>query len=131
MSEVYDWYGLQLLATLLWWALIKAKTGKHLYTLCSSSVCTCPSWLPHKQLLLIAAQKQRIFIALPVALAAGTMAGQFVVVRAAIALVVSLYHLVESSHTSRHGEYPVLYASWAMVLPAARLWPIAQNLQVF
>jgi hypothetical protein len=31
--------------------------------------------------------------------------------------MVSLYHLVESSLTRRHGEYPLLYNVWAMCLP--------------
>ncbi|CAK0876155.1 unnamed protein product [Prorocentrum cordatum] len=112
-----SWYALQLSAVLLWWALVKRKTGNHLYSLCSSSVITRPSWLSRHHLLLLVSHKRHIFVALPVALAAGTLAGQHALVRLLAALVVSLYHLTESSHTNRHGEYPMLYTSWAMVLP--------------
>lgn len=114
-----SWYALQLSAVLLWWALIKRKTGKHLYSLCSSSVITRPSWLSREALTLLVSHKRQIFLALPAALAAGAFAGQHALVRLLVALVVSLYHLSESSHTNRHGEYPVLYTAWAMVLPAS------------
>ncbi|EOD17695.1 hypothetical protein EMIHUDRAFT_102411 [Emiliania huxleyi CCMP1516] len=114
-----SWYALQLSAVLLWWALIKRMTGKHLYSLCSSSVITRPSWLSREALTLLVSHKRQIFLALPAALAAGAFAGQHALVRLLVALVVSLYHLSESSHTNRHGEYPVLYTAWAMVLPAS------------
>ena len=90
----HDWYGLQLSAVLLWWALIKAKTGKHLYSLCSSSVVTRPSWLPLNVLLTFASHKQPIFVALPVALLAGIFCRQCVVIRTLVALVVSVVFAV-------------------------------------
>ena len=46
-----------------------------------------------------------------------------------VAWMISLYHLVESSVTCRHGEYPLLYNAWAMCLPCqyahAVSWGIA------
>ena len=40
-------------------------------------------------------------------------------IRCVFALATSVYHLVESSASSRHGEYPWLYISWAWLLPDA------------
>jgi hypothetical protein len=53
------------------------------------------------------------------------------VLRFATALVTSVYHLIESSVTNRHGEFPLLYNAWAMLLPEAwaqaASWGIAIN----
>ena len=39
-------------------------------------------------------------------------------VRLTAAVAVSLYHLLESCGTNRHGEYPLLYNAVGMLLPA-------------
>ena len=110
-------YALQLLALGLWWVLLKLKTGKHLHDLCNSSVVTRPSWLPAAWLLQLVSCKRSVFLFLPAALALACLAADHVAARVVAALAVSAYHLVETSFTSRHGEYPVLYMAWAMVLP--------------
>ena len=43
--EHSSFYALQLGSVLVWWALVRRMTGKHLYDLCSGSVLTRPSWL--------------------------------------------------------------------------------------
>ena len=113
-----EYYALQLCAVVLWWGLIKATTGKHLYSLCNSSVLTRPSWLPPDKLILLASHKKLVILALPAALTLGAFAHEYIAIRSLVALTVSLYHLCETSFTSRHGEYPVLYSSWARVLPS-------------
>ena len=96
----------------------QATTGKHLYSLCNGSVLTRPSWLDADKLVLLTSHKKIVILAMPVALALGALAHEYAAIRCLVALAISLYHLVETAFTSRHGEYPVLYSSWAMVLPS-------------
>ena len=113
-----SFYALQLVSVVVWWLLVYRTTGKHLFSLCTGSVITRPSWLPPPWLLALAEYRRPIVTALPGALALGAIAGdEHVGVRVLVALAVSLYHLLETAHTSRHGEFPVLYCAWAMVLP--------------
>ena len=106
------------LAAVAFWLLLRRMIGKHLYDLASGSVITRPSWLPSSWLLRLVTYKCPVFVALPVALSLAAVAPSVLLARIAAALVVSAYHLLETAYTSRHGEYPVLYASWAAVLPA-------------
>lgn len=59
----------------------------------------------------------------------GCWGGEKLGIRVFAAAVMSLYHLVESSVTCRHGEYPILYNTWAMCFPSeyasAFSWGIA------
>ena len=112
-----SFYSMQLFAVALWWLLIHLKTKKPLYSLCNGSVVTRPSWLPTKYLFRIAANKRMIFLATPAALALGALFPQVQAVRCTVAVAVSVYHLLETSYTSRHGEFPILYTSWGCVLP--------------
>jgi hypothetical protein len=118
MFTHYRFYSLQLASVTLWWCLIRLATGKHLYSLCQGSVVTRPSWLAKRWLLLLASQRKFVVIAYPLSLVLGALGSEYTAVRALVALAVSLYHLLETSYTSRHGEYPVMYTSWVMVLPA-------------
>ena len=112
------YYALQLVAVGFWWALIKAMTGKPLYSLCNGSVVTAPSWLPAWHLLRLANYKKSVFLAMPLMLILGAAAPGFLAIRIAVALAVTLYHLLETAYTSRHGEYPILYTAWGCILPA-------------
>jgi len=136
----YQW---QFAATLVWWILVRALVKKNLDDITQGSVFTCPSWLSDRLLHQLQLPKHRriVFVASLFSLAVGggwgfAVAGvqppdqtQQVFVRFAVALVFSLYHLVESSVTHRHGEYPLLYNVWAMCLPSlyasAASWGIA------
>ena len=122
-------YSTQLVAVAFWWFLIRLATGKPLYSLCNGSVITRPSWLPKRVLIGIAAHKIKIFVAMPALLVVGARVSDALAVRLAVAAWISLYHLIETSYTSRHGEYPVLWTSWGCVLPPpfdqAAAWGVA------
>jgi len=58
-----------------------------------------------------------VYFFLFVSLACGAMFAEDMYVRVFVAFCISAYHLIESSVTNRHGEFPLLYNAWAMVLP--------------
>ncbi|CAB9506342.1 expressed unknown protein [Seminavis robusta] len=112
----YKW---QFSTTLLWWVTIRLATGKNLYDITNGSVCTRPSWIPIQYLhyLQRPSRRRAIFLLSLFALAIGGWgSSSSFVVRLIVAIIFSLYHLVESSVTHRHGEYPLLYNVWAMCL---------------
>jgi hypothetical protein len=129
----YRW---QFSATMLWWIAIRLMTTRHVYEITNGSVFTRPSWLPSQYLHQLQSPSRRrvIFV---VSLFAMALAGwglpfvdpHWLPVRLLAALLVSLYHLVESSVTMRHAEYPLLYNVWAMCLPtdyaSAVSWGVA------
>lgn len=111
-------YALQLAAHLLWAVLVRASTGRHLHALAPAAVVVRPAWLPGGPFLALHRHRRAAFVLLPVSLAAGALLPPSAPLRLGIALAVSGYHLVESSATGRHGEFPLLYCVWAMCLPA-------------
>jgi hypothetical protein len=132
-TTFYRW---QFSTTFLWWVAIRLLTARHVYDITDGSVFTRPTWLPSHYLhqLQSPSKRKAIFV---VSLLAMGLAGwglpfvdpKWFFVRLATALLVSLYHLVESSVTMRHGEYPLLYNAWAMCLPtdyaSAVAWGVA------
>ena len=69
-TTFYQW---QFAATLAWWIIVKATTGKFLYDITNGSVFTCPSWLSSKILhqLQLPPRRKYVFIASLVALGLG------------------------------------------------------------
>lgn len=124
-----SFYRTQLVFVLVWWLVVRLTTGRHLHALADSSVLTRPSWLPVGVLLWMHEQRKLLFAGLPLALALGAIAPGSTSVRALVAAAVSAYHLTETSATNRHGEYPILWNAWVMLLPAehahAGLWGVA------
>ncbi|CAE8582863.1 unnamed protein product [Polarella glacialis] len=110
-------YGLQFVCGLLYWLLVRAKTGKHPYALSEGSVCTRPHWMPLHVLLFLHKLRLPLFTLTPVLLGIAAVKPNSVPVRVATALVATVYHLLESSVTNRHGEYLLLYNVWGMLLP--------------
>ena len=107
-------------AFLLWWVVIHRATKRHLYDVSVGSVQTRPRWISASALLALLHYRRVVFLAVPVALLAAAALGRgSVALRLSAALVYSLYHLLETSVTCRHGEYPVLYTLWALALPGA------------
>lgn len=106
-------------AFLSWWLLVFASTRHHLHVLSAGSVRARPAWLPWRWLRFLTARARApfIFAAVPIVFALGVIWPHWAL-RVLIAAVVALYHLNESSSTGRHGEYPLLYCSCAMALPA-------------
>ena len=115
MTQSY-FYGSQLACLLAWWCVVRVVTRKHLYDLCAGSVLTRPPWLSERTILRLHERRRTAFVALPCALALASLKPSLLA-RLVVALSMSLYHLTESSATNRHGEYPLLYNAWAMVLP--------------
>ena len=119
-------YRLQFGAALGWWLLVRRATGKTLDQVAMSSVFTRPSWVPASWLSKMhRSGVRKIIFALPLAgLGAGALVARDktppMLLRLAVAGAVSLYHLLEHSTTQRHGEFPLLYNAWAMVLPDGR-----------
>eukprot|EP00927_Polykrikos_kofoidii_P063495 TRINITY_DN58328_c0_g1_i1.p1 TRINITY_DN58328_c0_g1~~TRINITY_DN58328_c0_g1_i1.p1 ORF type:complete len:430 (-),score=54.16 TRINITY_DN58328_c0_g1_i1:42-1331(-) len=111
------YYRLQLVCFAGWWAVVRAVTGRHLHAVCSGSVCTRPSWLSTNKLLILHSSRRSIVASVPIMLAIASV-NSGVHVRILVAIIISAYHLVESSISNRHGEYPLLYNAWAMCLPS-------------
>ena len=109
-NSFYLW---QFVCSLLWWIFVYGSKKIPLYKICSGSVCTRPSWLPKSILLWLHEFKAEIFLStLPTLLLAGLTS-----IRLPSVISVTLYHLLETSVTGRHGEYPLLYNIWAFLLP--------------
>ena len=115
---------------LAWWLLIRLSTGHHAYALTSSSsVYIRPRWLPIGVLQALRPHHLIIYASALIALALGAIQPSSYPVRCFFAAAISIYHLVESSASSRHGEFPLLYVSWAAwLLPDA--WAHAASLGV-
>ena len=119
-AAFYRW---QFVASAAWWLLLLRLTGRHLYDMPAlrGSVVTRPTWLPAATLLALHAWRREVFVAVLLAecalgvdvLGCTALAG----CRVAAACVVTCYHLLETSATHRHGEYPLLYNAWAMCIP--------------
>lgn len=113
-------YALQLAAHAAWACVVMwLSTRRHLHELSPASVVARPPWLPARALLALLRHRRSAFYALPAALAVGALFPDTVAVRIAVALAVTSYHLAESCASGRHGEYPLLYCAWAMLLPSA------------
>ena len=121
-------YAIQCASFMIWWVLVFLMTRRPLHhAVTQKSCCVRPSWLPARYLLFLRSFRTTIFSVFPILLAMGALylggsAPPPLALRVVIALSASAYHLCESSATNRHGEYPLLYNSWGMVLPA----PFAQ-----
>ncbi len=113
-----SFYASQLACLLVWSGLVRVMTGRHLHALCAGAVLTRPPWLSARWLLLLDKHRSSVFAALPVVLAVAAVWPSSWPVRLIAAVAVSLYHLLESSGTNRHGEYPLLYNALGMLLPA-------------
>ena len=119
LGEPYaSFYRHTLAAFLLWHLIVRLLTRRHLWSLpLAGAVLTRPSWLPLDVFLEFCKLSSRVLLlTLYSALLFGSL-DQGLEARAAVAIFVTLYHLYESAATSRHGEYPLLYISWAMLLP--------------
>ena len=119
-AAYYRW---QLFSTLGWWLLVFIASGKPLHEVVYGSVATRPSWLGANAMhrLHSSTTRKYIFLAPLVALAAGGLSHYVqssFLARAGIAIVVSLYHLLETSTTCRHGE--VILERWRALLVSHR-----------
>ena len=119
-STAQTFYALQLASTLSFWLLVCAVAKRLPHVFATGSVYTVPHWLPSAHVIirwLSVHHRHIVFFAFPSFLTLGALFSDALVVRLAVALAVSVYHLTESAFTSRHGEYPVLYICWAMCIP--------------
>lgn len=118
-NEFYFW---QSITCVSWWAVIYFLYRKPLTGLCHGSACSRPWYIPRGLLRLLHSWKAVVFPAMPLALFIAWLCNGHVAGRLFAAIAVSLYHLTETSVTNRHGEYPLLYTSWALLF-TERLGP--------
>jgi hypothetical protein len=123
MASSSDFYFQCMAFTAIWWILVSGVTRRPLYHVLEGSVVTVPAWMPERALLLVqrwhgGALRPLFFYAQSASLALAFSSRGNNAVAFLSAILYSLYHLVESSETNRHGEYPVLYSLWAMCLVA-------------
>ena len=105
----------------IWWVLIYLVTGKHLFSCAAAegSALTRPKFISTRTLLFLHSDSIRrvIYCSVPIVLVGGVFVGDSSVAwRSIVAVVISVYHLTESSSTHRHGEFPVLYIAWTCCL---------------
>jgi hypothetical protein len=117
MTPQEIFYSRQLKVFLFWSVIVKLLTKKHLPAMSEGSVYTRPTWMSVRALMALHKWYLAIYAFLFLSSAAGAMYADQVVVRVVVAICISAYHLVESSVTNRHGEFPLLYNAWAMILP--------------
>jgi hypothetical protein len=96
-------------------------TKKPLFQVMEGSVVTIPSWMPETLLLHIQQRHKHtlrplLFYAQSASFALAFSFRENTVVVFIAAIMYSLYHLVETSESNRHAEYPILYSVWAMYL---------------
>jgi hypothetical protein len=111
---------------------VSSAKQQPLYTVLENSVITVPSWMPKGILLFLQRFRPFVFNCETIGLALAGSFSDHAWARFVAAFLYSTYHLVESSGTNRHGEYPVLYTMWAMCIPDleyrhACAWGIAIN----
>ena len=130
-------YGLYSFWYLLWFYLLKKTTRLSPSALCSSSALSCPPFLSSSTLLSLHSHKPFIFSSLPHLfflaslfsfLEWWTEDNPFIhllapFIRFLASLFFVLYHLIETSVTNRHGEYPLLYSSIFFGLPLPSTLP--------
>lgn len=100
----------------VWWILLCCTSQKPLYKATEGAVVTIPSWLPTQFVLLLQKFRPAVFNGATIGLALASSFYNVFEIRILAAVLYTLYHLAETSETNRHGEYPILYAMWAMSL---------------
>lgn len=116
-------YRAQFYTTVAWWLIVYRISGKFPFHVVASSVFTRPGWVPGNVMRRLHSARTLVFVASLAGLGAGAvLSGSLppLLVRAGVAALFSLYHLLENSTTNRHGEFPVLYAVWGLCIPDPR-----------
>ena len=105
----------------VWWVFLKVFTRRWVWDIVASrsAVTTRPSWMSSEFIArLHKCRREALFVALPVAIAGAALVPSSRLLRILAALLFSLYHVIETSSTSRHGvQYVVLHSMWAFVFP--------------
>mmetsp|Transcript_6385 Transcript_6385/g.13381 ORF Transcript_6385/g.13381 Transcript_6385/m.13381 type:complete len:473 (-) Transcript_6385:36-1454(-) len=121
VSTTAAFYQLTLNCQLVWQFGVLLLTGQPLYKKTCSSVITKPSWLSVSSIMFLHNHRQTIFtlqiILLGFVVLCLRISGTVTipsVIQLLAASTFAIYHLVETAMTSRHGEYPIMYALWAL-----------------
>lgn len=130
-SIASDFYLLALAFHALYRLLVYKATRRPVHALDWGTVCTRPPLISYAVLKAVHEQQAVLCRGLPAILSIAYLVHHLILARLAAALWIALYHLCETSVTSRHGEYPLMQTAWAMVLPpqmaAAAAFGIAVN----
>ena len=95
-------------------------TGKLLYDtdVVNGAVTTRPCWMPASLLLYLFKCKKIIYIGAFVLTGVAAFLSEYLFVRVLACVFIASYHMLETASTQRHGEYPIMYNSFAMMLPS-------------
>ena len=111
-------YLVQFLSSLVWWFLIHRVTKKWPYDadLAKGVVTTRPFWIPGVVLLTLHKIRKWIYLGALVVSGVLVFIPDSYPARVVAFIFIAVYHLLETSSTQRHGEYPILYNSFAMIV---------------
>jgi hypothetical protein len=68
-----------------------------------------------------------IFALVPASMAVAAVNSEVLLARLCSAICFSIYHLLETSVSNRHGEYALLHSMWALVLPPSLAHPVCMG----
>ena len=115
--HVSTFYLSQAAAFGLWWFLIKSLTKRAPWDFATMSVQTRPNWMPSKVLSSLVQFRKIIFGSVIPLLLITSIFDDIIFLRLITAITITLYHLLESSCTNKHGEYPLICVIWCLVIP--------------
>lgn len=117
----YKW---QCAACLLWWLLVFIGTKRPIWAHARASVFTRPPYLSKSLLRTLRHRSFVVFALAPTSMAVAAANSHVFLARLFAALCFSAYHLLETSASNRHGEYPLLHCMWALLLPPHLAHPL-------
>lgn len=120
-------YICQCAACLLWWVLVFFSTRRPIWSHVHGSVFTRPPYLSVCLMQLLRRHSLVIFVLVPSSMLIAAANADYLIFRLTAAICFSLYHLLETSASNRHGEYPLLHSLWGLVLPPSLAHPICMG----
>jgi len=123
-ATFYTW---QCVACLTWWLLVFLGTKRPIWAHARGSVFTRPPYLPKALLHALRRHSFLVFVLAPTSMAFAAANAHVFLARLCAALCFSIYHLLETSASNRHGEYPLLACMWLLLLPPPLAHPLCMG----
>ena len=123
-ATFYTW---QCIACLMWWLLVFLGTKRPIWAHARGSVFTRPPYLPKALLHALRRHSFVVFVLAPTSMAFAAANAHVFLARLCAALCFSIYHLLETSASNRHGEYPLLACIWLLLLPPPLAHPLCMG----
>ena len=113
-------YATQFVCSSFWWVFVYKVRAKLLYDTPEMNPPNFvkPKWLPLHIVVTLHKYKKFFFIGKLLVCFITAIFGDYIFIRIIACAIIVCYHLIETSCSQRHGEYPLLYNSVAMVLPS-------------